>query len=251
GGVLAMYPQRGVHTVLVTCTNGEMGDSPDGLKPESDAHDTVATSELRLRELREAVKALGVNDLELLGYRDSGMMGWPQNKEPEAFWNLPVEEAVDRVAALMEKHRPEVVITYDDRGLYGHPDHIQAHRATIGAAKKTGIPQKIYEIAFPKSLMDVFAEFQRQQGEEPPAPADNENAIGTPDELITTHVDVSSVYDQKRAAALAHQSQMANFDFLKIDEDMLRAWFSMEHYVRRFDRTGAPVPEDDLFAGVS
>ncbi|HEV3233993.1 MAG TPA: PIG-L family deacetylase [Candidatus Dormibacteraeota bacterium] len=251
GGVLAMYPHRGVHTVLVTCTNGEMGDSPDGLKPESDAHDTVATSELRLRELREAVKALGVNDLELLGYRDSGMMGWPQNKEPEAFWNVPVEEAVDRVAALMEQHRPEVVITYDDRGLYGHPDHIQAHRATIGAAEKTRIPQKIYEIAFPKSLMDVFAEFQRQQGEEPPAPEDNENAIGTPDELITTHVDVSSVYDQKRAAALAHQSQMANFDFLKIDEDMLRAWFSVEHYVRRFDRTGAPVPEDDLFAGVS
>ena len=149
GGVFAMYKARGVHTVLVTCTNGEMGDSPDGLKPDKEGHDTAATSELRLRELAEAVRALGIDDLELLGYRDSGMMGWPQNEHPGAFWNAPLEEATGRVAALMERHRPEVVITYDDRGLYGHPDHIQAHRATIAAAERTGIPQKIYEIAFP------------------------------------------------------------------------------------------------------
>jgi LmbE family N-acetylglucosaminyl deacetylase len=250
GGVITMYGDRGVHTVLVTCTNGEMGDDPAGLKPEAEGHDTVATSKVRLKELNQAVEELRVGDLELLGYRDSGMMGWPQNKEPDAFWNVPLEEAIGRVATLMEKHRPEVVITYDENGLYGHPDHIQAHRATIGAAERTGIPQKIYEIAFPKSLMDAAAELQRQQGQERPEPGPNDIPIGTPDELITTHIDVSSVYAEKNRAAFAHQSQMANFDFLKIEEDMLRAWFGTEHFVRRFDKTGAPLPEDDLFAGV-
>jgi LmbE family N-acetylglucosaminyl deacetylase len=158
GGVLALAARQGHKTVLVTCTNGEMGDSPDGLKPESEGHDSSATSELRLRELREAAGLLSITDLELLGYRDSGMMGWPQNKDPDAFWNQPLEDAAARLAELMERHRPDVVITYDDNGLYGHPDHIQAHRATLAAAEQTGIPKKFYEIAFPLSMMKAFAE---------------------------------------------------------------------------------------------
>jgi len=255
GGALAMYAAQGVHTVLVTCTNGDMGDSPDGLKPESDGHDAAATVDVRLRELREAAKFLSVGDLELLGYRDSGMMGWPQNDDPASFWRTPLPEAIDRVAELMERHRPEVVITYDDKGLYGHPDHIQAHRAALGAAEKTGIPKKFYEIAFPLSMMKGFAEMQRQaaiaKGEEPPEPQGEAQAdFGTPDELITTYLDVSSVWEAKRDAVLAHQSQMANFDFLQMDQELLKAWFSRESYVRRFGPTGDEVPETDLFAGI-
>jgi LmbE family N-acetylglucosaminyl deacetylase len=251
GGVLALAAQRGFKTVLVTCTNGEMGDSPDGLKPESDDHDTASTAELRLRELRNACEALSITDLELLGYRDSGMMGWPQNDDPTCFWRTSLEEATSRVAELMERHRPEVVITYDDNGLYGHPDHIQAHRATIGAAEKTGIPQKIYEIAFPLSLMKAFAEMQRQAGAEQPTVEENAGTMGTPDELITTTVDVTSVWEAKKASIFAHESQMANFDFLKMDEELVRGAFGKEHFVRRFDRTGAPVPETDLFIGLT
>jgi LmbE family N-acetylglucosaminyl deacetylase len=255
GGVLAMAAARGFHTVLVTCTNGEMGDSPDGLKPESAGHDTVTTSELRLNELRKAAAALSIGNLELLGYRDSGMMGWPQNDDPNSFWHTPIDEAIDRVVDLMERYQPDVVITYDDKGLYGHPDHIQAHLATVGAAEKTGIPKKVYEIAFPLSMMKAFAEMQRQaaeaEGKEPPAPAGEAEAeFGTPDELITTVVDVSSVWEVKKAAIVAHQSQMANFDFLKMDEELVKAAFGREHFVRRFDRTGTPVPETDLFAGI-
>ena len=256
GGALAMYAARGVHTVLVTCTNGDMGDSPDGLKPESDGHDPAATVEVRLRELREAARLLSVGDLELLGYRDSGMMGWPQNDDPTSFWHTPVDEAIDRVAELMERHRPDVVITYDDKGLYGHPDHIQAHRAAIGATEKTGIPKKFYEIAFPLSMMKGFAEMRRQaaidKGEEPPETAVGEAQadFGTPDELITTYLDVGSVWEAKREAVLAHQSQMANFDFLGMDQELLKAWFSRETYVRRFGPTTDEVPEADLFAGI-
>ena len=250
GGVLALAAAAGTRTVLVTCTNGEMGDSPDGLKPESAGHDTAATSELRLRELNAAVGELSVAHLELLGYRDSGMMGWPQNNEPQAFWQTPLDEVTARVADLMERYRPEVVITYDANGLYGHPDHIQAHRATFAAAEKTGIPQKIYEIAFPRSMMEAFEEMQRQAGVEP-EPGDDQAPFGTPDEQITTTVDVSSVWDAKHAAVFAHASQMANFDFLKMDPEMLKAAFGREYFVRAFDRTGAPVPEADLFAGVT
>ncbi|MEA2647148.1 MAG: hypothetical protein QOE92_2231 [Chloroflexota bacterium] len=248
GGVLALAHERGIHTVLVTCTNGEMGDSPDGLKPDKEGHDTVATRELRLRELDRAVSFLAIDDLELLGYSDSGMMGWPQNEAPGSFWQTPLEQAVDRVAALMEKHRPEVVVTYDDHGLYGHPDHIQAHRATIAAAERTGIPQKIYEIAFPRSMVEAWAEMAKQAGQEPPP--DDDPLFGTPDELITTTVDVSPAWEAKRAAIYAHASQMANFDFLQLEPELLRAAFSHEWFVRRLDRTGTPVPETDLFAGI-
>src|ERR1700682_879140 len=251
GGVLALAAQRGIKTVLVTCTNGEMGDSPDGLKPEAAGHDSAATSELRLRELRIACEALSIGDLELLGYRDSGMMGWPQNDDPTCFWRTPVEEAVRRVAELMERHRPDVVITYDANGLYGHPDHIQAHRATMGAAERTGIPQKIYEIAFPRSLMEAWAEMQRQAGAEPPPQEEGQMPFGTPDELITATIDISSALDAKKASIYAHESQMANFDFLKLDEDVLKAGFGQEYFVRAMDRPGTPTPETDLFLGIS
>ncbi|HEV1998819.1 MAG TPA: PIG-L family deacetylase, partial [Candidatus Dormibacteraeota bacterium] len=204
GGVLAMAARQGIRTVLVTCTNGEMGDSPDGLKPEAAGHDTAATSDLRLRELRAAAGELAIGHLELLGYRDSGMMGWPQNDEPGAFWNTPLDRVTDRVADLMEQYRPEVVVTYDARGLYGHPDHIQAHRATLAAAEKTGIPQKIYEIAFPQSMVKAFAEMQRQAEVAPPPGESIEATFGTPDDLITTPVDVSSAWAAKRAAVFAH-----------------------------------------------
>jgi LmbE family N-acetylglucosaminyl deacetylase len=228
-----------------------MGDSPDGLKPESEDHDTASTSELRLRELKKSAAALSIGNLELLGYRDSGMKGWPQNDDPTSFWQTPLDQAVERVAELMERYRPEVVVTYDASGLYGHPDHIQAHRATVGAAERTGIPKKIYEIAFPQSLLDAWTEMQRAQGGETPPAGEDDVPLGTPDELITTTVDISSAWDPKWASISAHESQMANFDFLKLEPDLLKVALGKEYFVRRFDRTGAPVPETDLFAGIA
>lgn len=250
GGVLAMAAARGFHTVLVTCTNGEMGDSPDGLKPESAGHDTVSTSELRLRELTKAAAALSIGNLELLGYRDSGMMGWPQNDDPNCFWRTPLDQAVERVAELMERYRPEVLVTYDANGLYGHPDHIQAHRATIAAAERTGIPKKIYEIAFPQSLLDAWAEMRRASGEQAASDAEADMPPGTPDELITATIDVTSAWEPKLASIMAHESQMANFDFLKLEPDLLKVALGTEYFVRRFDRTAPAVPETDLFAGI-
>jgi len=134
GGLLARCAAEGVRTVLITCTNGELGDLPGGVKPDHEEHDVAAVVAARREELRRSCDILGVSHLEMLGYHDSGMMGWPQNEHPHAFWHTPVDEAAAKIAALMETYRPQVVVTYDENGFYGHPDHIQANRATLAAA---------------------------------------------------------------------------------------------------------------------
>jgi N-acetyl-1-D-myo-inositol-2-amino-2-deoxy-alpha-D-glucopyranoside deacetylase len=254
GGVLARYAREGMTTVLVTCTNGEFGDAPGGVKPDDDGHDTAAVVEVRRRELQAACDALGIGRLELLGYHDSGMMGWPQNDLPHAFWNTPVDEAAKRVASLMEQYRPQVVVTYDDNGFYGHPDHIQTHRVTMRAAEMTGIPRKIYETAVgKKALGQMFKAMQElgiDTGDDGPTFDPEDPPFGIPDEQITTVVDVSAYVDAKREAIAAHASQTDSTMFMKLPPDVFRAAFSRESFVRRVDDTGSPVPEDDLFAGL-
>ena len=254
GGVLARYSDEGFRTVLVTCTNGEMGDDPDGRKPGQDGHDAEAVARLRIEELQEACRHLGIGHIELLGYRDSGMMGWPQNDDPESFWRTPVEEAAERLGELMERYRPDVVVTYDENGFYGHPDHIQANRITLAAAEATGIPRKLYYTAVPRSAVAGFMRRMREAGVEVPGeieePAEDP-PFGTPDELITTVVDVTPYVDRKRLALAAHATQISeNSFFLGLPPDVQRLVFGTEAFVRHRDETGAATPEDDLFAGL-
>ncbi|NEE33554.1 GlcNAc-PI de-N-acetylase, partial [Streptomyces sp. SID7982] len=128
GGVLARYAAEGIRTVLVTCTDGGCGDGPGGVKPGEPGHDPAAVAAMRGQELKASCDVLGVSDLETLDYADSGMIGWPSNDAPGSFWQTPVEEGAARLAELMRHYRPDVVVTYDENGFYGHPDHIQAHR---------------------------------------------------------------------------------------------------------------------------
>src|SRR5437763_1795282 len=144
GGVLAAYGDAGVRTVVVTCTNGEFGDAPGGIKPGQGGHDEQAVAQLRLAELREACKILGVTDLEPLAYHDSGMPDWDYKDRPSAFCNVPTAEVAARIAALIDRYRPQVVITYDPTGPYQHPDHVHAAEAAVSAAAGSGIPGKLY-----------------------------------------------------------------------------------------------------------
>ncbi len=260
GGILARYADEGVRTVVVTCTNGELGDGPGGVKPGEPGHDEAQVVAMRRAELESSCKILGVAALELLGFHDSGMMGWPQNSAPGAFWNTPVDEAAARLAVLMERYRPDVVVTYDANGFYGHPDHIQAHRVAVAATERTGIPAKLYFSAVPRSAMQGFAERLREAGVEPPdlggggdggdgqhePPPD----IGTPDELIDAVIDVGSAVDRKWDALGAHASQTDNTFFLRMGKENFRTMFDREAFVRFYDRTGVPTPEEDLFAGL-
>ena len=143
GGILAKYASEGIRTVLVTCTNGELGDTPTA-KPGDDHHDTADVVALRRTELEDSCRVLGITHLEMLGYHDSGMMGWPENDAPGSFWSMPVAEAAAPLVELMRRYEPDVVVTYDDFGFYGHPDHIQAHRITLAALEITGLPAKLY-----------------------------------------------------------------------------------------------------------
>ena len=251
GGVLAKAAAEGIRTVLVTCTNGEQGDGPGGIKPGDPGHDEAAVRALRLEELRASVALLGISDVELLGYHDSGMDGWAGNERPDAFANIPVDQAADRLAELMEQYRPDVVVTYDENGNYGHPDHIQAHRITVAAIERTGIPAKFYHTAIPRTGMAELFAYLKSAGVElefePP------EDFGTPDELITAIVDVSAHVVRKRKALEAHASQGDNIFMLRMPEQGQQMMFGREAFVRQFskvDAPEAPEQEDDLFAGL-
>jgi LmbE family N-acetylglucosaminyl deacetylase len=250
GGILARYADEGVRTVLVTCTNGELGDAPGGIKPEDPAHDESVVVPLRRQELEASCRALGISDLELLGYHDSGMEGWPQNDAPGSFWHTPVAEAGHRLAQLMEKYRPQVVVTYDENGFYGHPDHIQANRITLAAIDECHIPDKLYYTAVPRSVIHGMGDVLAQAGIERPAEIEENPDFGTPDELITTVVDCHAVADRKFASLAAHASQSDNIFFLGMGEELFATIMGTESCVRVQDSTNAPTPEDDLFAGL-
>ena len=249
GGVLARAAAEGFRTVLVTCTNGEQGDGPGGIKPDAPGHDEAAVRELRLQELAESVALLGISDVELLGYSDSGMVGWAANERPEAFANIPLEESAGRLAELMERYRPDVVVTYDENGNYGHPDHIQANRITVAAIEKTGIPAKFYYTAIARgAALDLFA-YLRETGVDLGGFEPSED-FGTPDELITTVVDVSSHVVGKRKALEAHASQGENIFMLRMPEEGQQRMFGRESFIRQFSKVPVPDLEDDLFAGL-
>jgi LmbE family N-acetylglucosaminyl deacetylase len=250
GGILARYSTEGVRTVLVTCTNGELGDAPGGLKPGEPGHDEAVVVALRRQELEASCEVLGVSHLELLGYHDSGMEGWPQNDAPNSFWRTPVEDAAGRLAALMRAFEPQVVVTYDENGFYGHPDHIQANRVTRAAMADCGIPAKLYYTAFARSSLSGFREILAEAGIEGPDEVEENPDFGTPDELITTKIDCSAVAGRKYASLAAHASQSDNIFFLQMGEELFASIMGSESFVRVVDSTHAQVPEDDLFAGL-
>src|SRR5580692_1346311 len=179
GGVLAQSAAQGIQTVLVTCTDGGCGDAPGGIKPGEPGHDPAAVAALGRGELEEGWRVVKVGELELPGYHDSGMMGWPQNDEPGSFWTTPVPEAAARLAELIRYYRPDVVVTYDENGFYGHPDHIQANRITRAAIAECGIPDKLYYTAIARSTLAGFGEILAEAGIETPSEVEENPEFGT------------------------------------------------------------------------
>lgn len=265
GGILARYAAEGVRTVLVTCTDGGCGDGPGGVKPGEPGHDPAAVATMRRQELKESCDVLKISDLEMLDYADSGMAGWPGNDAPGSFWRTPVAESAARLAELMRHYRPDVVVTYDENGFYGHPDHIQAHRITMAALEMvaptdttapemTALTPKVYWTTMPRSMMrrfgETISEFQEDMPEPDPAEVAAMAEIGLPDDEITTWVDTTAFSGQKFDALAAHASQGENIFFLKMGKDRFGEMMGVETFVRVKDTTGAPVPENDLFAGL-
>ncbi|MGE3270300.1 MAG: PIG-L family deacetylase [Chloroflexota bacterium] len=264
GGILARAAAEGIRTVLVTCTGGEVGEI---------APDTGATldnlGEIRRRELETACEILGVSHLEMLGYRDSGMMGTADNAHPDAFFKADLEHAISRVIGLVRKYRPAVIVTYDENGFYGHPDHINAHRVAAAAYHRAGdpnhphhpsdeilepwAPARLFYTAVSKSGVREFSRRIRELGQEGPGGDGDEGepSWGVPDELITTHVDVSAHIEQKRRALFAHATQMGpEVFFAKLPEPVFHEMFGREAFRLVQSRTSGPLPTSDLFQGL-
>jgi len=265
GGLYRLLANQGVRTVLVTCTNGECGDAPDGAKPDADHHDGDLVAATRAHELDRAVEVLGISRLVRLGYRDSGMMGWPQNNDPECFWATPVASAAAQLAEILMTERPQVVMTYNEAGFYGHPDHIQANRITLAALELLDYEPTLYYNAIPDSVMDIMrarwededrrrAEADAAAGierepEGPPMLDGEELHMGTPDELISAAIDVSSVTDAKYDALAAHASQMGDSFWMKMSKDEFRQAMGTEWFVRVTNPRHLEGRVTDIFAG--
>jgi mycothiol conjugate amidase Mca len=258
GGILARYAAQGVRTVVVTCTGGELGEIAD---PALASPENLA--EVRRQELHAAARILSISQVHMLGYRDSGMAGEPENQDPSSFWSADFDEATRRLVEIVRRERPDILVTYDENGFYGHPDHIQANRVTAAAWDAAGdrrrypdlglepwSPLKLYYTAVPRSNWRRFPERLRAAGIDLPE-QDGERDWGTPDELITTWLDVGEWVARKREALLAHRTQMgANVIFSFMPPWLFDELFGTESFVRVASRVEVPEREEDLLAGL-
>lgn len=270
GGALAHYSAAGYKTVLVTCTNGEEGEIVD---PDMDvAAIKPRLGDVRLGELNAAVGVLGITHLELLGYRDSGMVDTPSNDDPRSFNKADPEEATRRLTRLIRKHQPDVIFTYAEDGGYGHLDHLMAHKITVAAFAAAGDPARYSEgddpaaanLWTPRKLYYCsWMVRSRAQGlwyalrdrgwpvafGDPDATEPPER--GTLDADITTWIDVRDVVPRKLDALRTHRTQIKREStFLNLPDDLAREYVGVEGFRRAQSRVDAPEREDDLFAGI-
>jgi LmbE family N-acetylglucosaminyl deacetylase len=254
GAALALAAAEGIRTVVVTCTNGELGDGPGGIKPGEPGHDDNAVAKTRLGELEESCRILGVTHSELLGYRDSGMSEWDFKGHPEAFCNVPIEQSTARLMELIARYQPDVVIADADNSGYDHPDHVRAHEIAVAAVRQSGIPKKLYHPAFGSRVFESMRTALSEAGIEVPGEFEMDEAgratMDAVDARITTTIDATAHVEQVREALVAHASQIAESWFSQLPVSAFKASFGHANYIRAYDTTGAPVPETDLFAGL-
>lgn len=264
-GTVARYSDEGVRCVLVCCTGGEAGDI---LNPAVDTPEVRANlDQVRLAELRDSCDALGYAALHLLGYHDSGMPDTDHNARPDNFANAPLDEAVGQLVALIRQERPQVVVTYaEDREFYPHPDHIRVHEVSIPAYEAAGDadrspeagepwqPSKLYYTGWSRRRVLALHEAFERRGEESPYAAWFERGFPDRDDRFTTMVDVGDHLLRRRAALLAHRTQVDPEGFwMRLPDDVVREVFPWEEYVLARSsvavQTGEGL-EDDLFAGL-
>ncbi|MET9772879.1 N-acetyl-1-D-myo-inositol-2-amino-2-deoxy-alpha-D-glucopyranoside deacetylase [Streptomyces sp. NPDC006367] len=261
GATMARYAAEGAHVTLVTCTLGERGEViPPGL-----AHLTgPALGGHRRGELAEAMRALGVTDFRLLGgpgrYADSGMMGLADNDDPGCLWQADVDRAAALLVEVIREVRPQVLVTYDPDGGYGHPDHIQAHRIAMRAvelADEAGCPvAKVYWNRVPRTVAeDAFARLRAElPGLAFEKAAGVEDVPGiVDDERITTEIRAEGTpYAAAKAAAMrAHATQIEVAEpYFALSNELAQPLFTTEYYeLVRGERSG-DGRESDLFAGI-
>jgi N-acetyl-1-D-myo-inositol-2-amino-2-deoxy-alpha-D-glucopyranoside deacetylase len=263
GATMAKYVAEGVRVTLVTCTRGEEGEVliPELAELASSHKDELGTH--RETELADAMAALGVTDFRFLGapdrkWRDSGMMGTEPNNRPDVFWQADLEEAADLLVQVIDEVKPHVLITYDEFGGYGHPDHIQAHRVAMRAAEKSDwdIP-KIYWNVMPVSVIQEGIDAMKGIGSDFWGAEKAEDLpFAKADSFVHALVDGNAYVDKKMNAMKAHSTQIAvDGPFFALSNNVgLQVWGN-EYYTLVKGEKSAPLNEkgyeSDLFAGIS
>jgi mycothiol S-conjugate amidase len=261
-GTVARYHHEGVHTVLVCCTGGEAGDI---LNPSMDRPDVrERLPEIRREELARSAEVIGYDDVVMLGYRDSGMPGTPENEHPDCLAQADLDEAVGRLVAVVRRTRPHVVIVYgEEQSAYPHPDHLRVHDIGVAAFDAAGDPDayagagpawqplKLYYTVWSRRRVEEMHRKFLELGLESPF---DEKWFERPwqDHLVTTSIDVSGYDDVRRGALLAHATQIdpdSPFWF-GLPPDVAREIHPYDDYILARSLVPSEKPEDDLFAGI-
>jgi len=241
GGTLAMLAAQGAHITLVCATNGDAGEISDSAlaTPET-------LAQVRQVELRQAMEITGVGDIRFLGYRDSGMAGTEDNKHPDSLSLADPGHVTDRLVAIMREVRPQLVITFDPTGGYGHPDHTAVNNHTsqafslagdlgfsgpLSQKKQPWSPTLLYYVCFPRSNFQRMWQQMLDAGITPPFASMEVDSIGTPDEATTTVLDVSAYVDTKISSLACHRTQIdPKGPFSQLPDEMMREMMSTEYF---------------------
>lgn len=251
-GTVNYYAERDVTVTLVTCTRGQLGLDGAGRSGDAFDHDARETAAVRAGELVRAADLLGFHRTVTLGYLDSGMVGWDSNDDPRAFVNVEVEASARVLAALFDEVGARVVLTYDESGFYGHPDHIQAHWVTRRAVELSACVERLYCPVVPREVLTEFVDGAGKLGLSLPAwvlDAGTHVAAAS----VATTMDVRDRSELKHRAMATHASQVDNADLVAMDEELFRLLFGTEYFQRIWSRQSvAPgVDATDLFGGLS
>lgn len=266
GATMAKYATAGAQVTLVTCTRGEEGEVlvPELANLASDKDDKLG--EQRIIELTNAMNELGIKDFRFLGapdkkWRDSGMMGTPQNDRIDVFWQTDLDEASLELVKIILEIKPQVLITYDEFGGYGHPDHIKAHRVAMRAAELAADQgwqiSKIYWNTMPRSVIQMGIEKMKEVGSDFfGAESADDLPFAKPDELVTTVVNAPEFVPQKLAAMKAHATQITvDGPFFALSNNLGLSVWGDEYYTLAKGVAAAPFDEKgrelDIFAGVN
>ena len=246
GGTLAMLVARGARVTLVCGTNGDVGEISD---PALATPETLP--QVRQQELQDAMAVTGVTDIRFLNYRDSGMAGTEDNEHPNSLHQADPAEVVGALTSIIQETPPDIVITHDPSGGYGHPDHRAMCRHTTEAYKlamgeHVRKPALLYYVCFPRSNFQRMWRKMVEMDISPPFASQDIDLVGTPDEEVTTVLDISPHVDTKIESLNCHRTQIdPNGPFAQLPQEMMREIMGTEYYTLVFPE-GASSEEDLL-----
>ncbi len=254
-----MLADRGARITMVCATNGDVGEISD---PSLATPQTLG--QVRREEMRRAMDVPGIADVRFLGYRDSGMPGTDDNNHPDSLLQAEPDHVIASLVEVIRETQPEAVLTHDPTGGYGHPDHVTMHshvteafslaadsayQPDLARGAPPWQPGLLYWVCFPRSNFRRMWQLMIDAGITPPFASQEVETIGTPDELVTTVVDVSPYVDVKIESLNCHRTQIdPNGPFSQLPEHLLRESMSTEYFALAAPKNAAK--DADLLAGL-